>query len=81
MEKKKCSTCGRLLPIDRFLTWVRKDGSLGSLHQCLQCQRNNANKRYRSKKILGEVSRFDTEVLISELARRGIMVSNTATSD
>lgn len=70
METKVCSECGKDLPISEFHTWRRKDGTIGSLHQCLHCQRMKANKRYKNKKVFGELSKFDTETLERELQRR-----------
>lgn len=72
MEKKICKTCGMELPINNFQTWKRKDGTFGVLHQCLRCQRKKANKRYSDKKKFGELSKFETRLLVEELRRRGI---------
>ena len=72
METKVCSECGKELPISEFHTWRRKDGTIGSLHQCLHCQRMKANKIYADKKKFGELSKFETILLVEELRRRGI---------
>lgn len=72
METKVCSECGREFPIKDFQTWKRKDGTLGVLHQCLRCQRKKANQRYSDKKKFGELSKFETRLLVEELRRRGI---------
>lgn len=72
METKVCSECGHEFPIKYFQTWVRKDGTLGVLHQCLHCQRLKANKRHADKKKFGELSKFETRLLVEELRRRGI---------
>lgn len=72
MEQKKCNTCGRMLPLDKFLTWIRKDGSLGSLHECSQCQHKKANAKFYAKRKVGKLSKIDTESLIEELKRRGV---------
>ena len=76
METKICSSCGRELPIKDFHTWVRKDGTVGVLHQCLQCQHRIANKRHSDKKKLGEISKFDTRIIVKELERRGLIMGN-----
>lgn len=72
METKVCSECGNEFPIKYFQTWKRKDGTLGVLHQCLHCQRKKANQRYSDKKKFGELSKFETRLLVEELRRRGI---------
>lgn len=72
METKVCSECGKELPISEFHTWTRKDGTIGVLHQCLHCQRKKANQRYSDKKKFGELSKFETALLLEELRRRGI---------
>ena len=72
METKVCSECGQEFPIKYFQTWVRKDGSIGALHQCLHCQRKKANQRFGDKKKFGEIAKFETRIIIEELKRRGI---------
>lgn len=72
MKTKVCSECGKELPISEFHTWTRKDGTIGVLHQCLHCQRKKANQRYSDKKKFGELSKFETALLVEELRRRGI---------
>ncbi len=76
METKKCSCCGNELPITSFYTWIRKDGSIGVLHQCLHCQRQKANRRYSDKKKFGDVAKFETSVLIEELNRRCVQIKD-----
>lgn len=76
METKVCSECGKELPISEFHTWKHKDGSIGVLHQCLHCQRTKANRRYAEKRKLGEISKFDTKMLIAELKRRGVIMES-----
>lgn len=73
METKVCSECGKELPIKEFYTWVRKDGTIGVLHQCLHCQRTKANRKYAEKKKLGEVVKYETDILLKELVRRGVI--------
>ena len=67
---KKCDSCGRLLPIEQFQSWINKDGSVRYLHQCYKCQRDKANKRYSDKKKFGEIAKFADEDLIKEIERR-----------
>ena len=76
METKKCSNCGHEFPIKYFATWIRKDGTIGVLHQCKHCQHKEANKRYSEKKKFGEVAKFETRVLIEELNRRGFQIKD-----
>lgn len=76
METKKCSNCGHELPIKYFQTWVRKDGSIGILHQCLHCQRKEANKRHSDKKKMGAICNVEDEILIKEIERRGFTVKH-----
>lgn len=75
-EIKICSECGKALPISEFHTWKHKDGSIGVLHQCLHCQRTKANRRYAEKRKLGEISKFDTRIIVKELERRGLIMDN-----
>lgn len=72
MGTKVCSECGKELPISEFHTWRRKDGTIGVLHQCLHCQRKKANKAFSDKKKFGEISKFETIILLKELQRRDI---------
>ena len=76
METKICSNCGHEFPIKYFQTWIRKDGTIGVLHQCLHCQHQKANKRHSDKKKFGEISKFETRVLIEELNRRGFQIKD-----
>lgn len=76
METKKCSCCGNELPIKYFHTWMRKNGTIGVLHQCFHCQHQKANKRYSDKKKFGEIVRFETSILVEELKRRGFIVKD-----
>lgn len=73
METKICSNCGKELPITSFNTWVRKDGSIGVLHQCLKCQRHKAYIRHYKKKNKSVLDKMATEVLIEELEKRGVI--------
>lgn len=75
MQTKKCSSCGHELPIKYFQTWMRKDGTIGVLHQCLHCQHQKANKRHSDKKKFGEISKFETRFLVEELKRRGLEIN------
>ena len=75
METKVCECCGETLPLNKFHQWIRKDGSIGTLYQCLKCQHKEANKRYYDKKkrlSKKQVMKIETDVLIEELKRRGI---------
>lgn len=72
METKVCSECGNEFPIKYFQTWKRKDGTIGVLHQCYHCKRKKANRRHSDKKKFGELSKFETRLLVEELRRRGI---------
>lgn len=74
METKKCSCCLEELPINEFQTWVRKDGTIGVLHQCKRCQNGMAHRKYSDKKKFGEVAKFETRILVEELKRRGIQI-------
>ena len=76
METKKCSNCGKELPIKYFTTWTRKDGTIGVLHQCLNCQHTKANRKYGDKKKFGEIAKFETRILVEELNRRGIKIND-----
>lgn len=80
METKICSSCGKELPITSFYTWGRKDGSVGSLHQCLKCQRHKAYERHykkHKKKSQNILSKIETEVLIEELKNRGAIIDKS----
>ena len=73
METKVCSNCGKELPITSFYTWVRKDGSIGVLHQCLKCQRHKAYVRHYKKKNKSVLDKMSTGILIAELEKREII--------
>jgi DNA-directed RNA polymerase subunit RPC12/RpoP len=75
METKKCSNCGHEFPIKYFTTWVRKDGTIGVLHQCKHCQHKEANIRYLGKKKQGKLFYLKTEDMIEELERRGFVIT------
>lgn len=77
METKICSSCGHELPIKYFQTWVRKDGSIGVLYQCKNCQNKIAHKKYSEKKKFGEIAKFETRILVEELKRRGIQIADS----
>ena len=80
METKICSSCGKELPITSFNTWVRKDGSIGVLHQCLKCQRHKAYERHYKKykkKSQNILSNIETEALIEELKKRGVIIDKS----
>ena len=78
MELKKCSICGRELPITNYLTSrVNPDGL--SL-KCKECTRKQSMQRTiaRANKITQQgfkatlkISDFDDNMLIAELRRRG----------
>lgn len=73
METKICSCCGKELPITSFNTWVRKDGSIGVLHQCLKCQRHKAYVRHYKKQKKSVLDKITTESLIAELEKREVI--------
>lgn len=80
MEVKKCISCGRELELSNFQSWVRKDGSIGHLKQCLKCQHAKAYRRYADKhrRPRYEVSEFKDSELLEELCRRGYMLVKSA---
>ena len=73
-EMKVCSSCGRMLPVERFHKWTNKDGKVNYLHQCLKCQRDKANHRYSAKKRFGILAVFSDDDLIIEIKRRKLFV-------
>lgn len=74
MKTKVCSSCGQELELSNFFHWVKKDGSIGYLHQCFKCQRAKAYRRHVDKKKQGEMSKFADKVLIDEVKKRGYSV-------
>jgi hypothetical protein len=79
METKKCSNCGRELPIEKFHTWMRKDGTIGVLHQCLKCQSHKAYIKQCQKKRKNSIEKIESEILINELIRRGVLKDGVIT--
>lgn len=74
METKKCSKCGRELPVSEFNK--NKQAKDGLQCRCKSCQREaNREKQERIKKLLGGVknglSAYTPRELMQELHNRG----------
>lgn len=74
-ETKKCSKCGRELPLDEFA--LSKKSPDGRQYACRQCKKEYNKKRNEERKraksnINQELAKFKTTELIDELRDRGL---------
>lgn len=73
VRTKKCSKCGRELPVSEF--YVKKGAADGLQAWCKECQKTANYKRFASKAHYKgcnpELGRFTPRQLIEELRHRG----------
>lgn len=69
IKTKRCSKCGRELPLNEFyLNWAAADGLQS---QCKECQRERVRIKHINKNCNPDLAQFTPRQLIEELKNRG----------
>lgn len=70
VRTKKCSKCGRELPVSEF--YVKKKGAADGLQAwCKRCQKERVRTNYTNKPCNPDLAQFTPRQLIEELRHRG----------
>ena len=69
IKTKKCSKCGRVLPLSEF--YLNRLAADGLQSQCKECQKKRVRNHYINKNCNPDLAQFTPRQLIEELRARG----------
>lgn len=69
IKTKKCSKCGRELPLNQF--YLNRAAADGLQSQCKECQKKRIRTNHTNKNCNPDLAQFTPRQLIEELKKRG----------